>query len=110
MPPALAAQPVFNEYGFGGYLIFAHVRPFIDGRADMYGGPFLRQYAAITRPGKAAMETTFQSFGISWTLLSPTNPAVVVLDLLPEWCRVYADNVAVVHARCDALKELGQGT
>ena len=44
VPPDLAAQPVFNEYGFGGYLIHAGLRPFVDGRADMYGTPFMHEY------------------------------------------------------------------
>lgn len=98
VPPALAAQPVFNDYAFGGYLIFSHVRPFIDGRADMYGGAFMRQYMSIISPEKAAMEATFRDYGIRWTILLAANPAVGLLDALPHWCRVYADDVAVVHA------------
>ena len=99
VPPAFAQSPVFNEYDFGGFLIFAHVRPFIDGRADMYGSAFLREYEAVTRPDKAALEHVFAREHIAWTLLSPTNPAVALLDALPQWCRVYADTVAVVHAK-----------
>ncbi|HXI99594.1 MAG TPA: hypothetical protein VNH44_00130 [Micropepsaceae bacterium] len=100
VPPALTAQPVFNDYFFGGYLIFVHIRPFIDGRADMYGSAFLRQYLTITRPDKVALETAFRTYGIGWTILMPSNPAVGLLDALPHWCRLYADGVAVVHARC----------
>ena len=37
MPPALAAEPLRNTYNFGSYLIFSHIRPFIGGRANMYG-------------------------------------------------------------------------
>ena len=33
VPPALARQHMLNEYGFGGFLIFNGLRPFIDGRA-----------------------------------------------------------------------------
>ena len=29
--------PILNDYGFGGYLAFAGVPPFIDGRAELYG-------------------------------------------------------------------------
>ena len=98
VPPALAAQPVFNEYNFGGYLIFNHLRPFIDGRADMYGDAFMRLYLSATLPEKAALETAFSDYGIRWTILAPGNPAVGLLDALPHWCRLYADDVAVVHA------------
>jgi hypothetical protein len=32
-PLELRDKPVLNDYDFGGYLIFAKVRPFVDGRA-----------------------------------------------------------------------------
>ena len=47
VPPALRGEPVLNGYGFGGYLIGAGVRPFVDGRADMYGDAFLDLYGKI---------------------------------------------------------------
>ncbi len=97
VPAALAAQPVFNGYSFGGYLIYAHVRPLIDGRADMYGSPFLHEYMAMAA-STAALEKAFQTYRIRWTLLSPASPAVALLDSMPGWCRLYADKVAVVHA------------
>jgi hypothetical protein len=99
VPPSLAAQPVFNDYGFGGYLIFSNVQPFIDGRADMYGDNFLRLYFSITHPDKAALEQTFQRYGVRWTILAPANPAVALLDALPDWCRLYDDQFAVVHVK-----------
>ena len=98
VPPALAAQPVFNDYAFGGYLIFAHVRPFIDGRMDMYGDAFMRQYLSATQPEKAALDKAFRDYGVRWTILALDNPAIGLLDALPHWCRLYADDVAVVHA------------
>jgi len=98
VPAALAAQPVFNEYSFGGYLIYAGIRPFIDGRADLYGPAFMQDYAAATAPNRAALERVLQTYGVRWTLLSPQNPAVELLDLMPHWCRLYGDEIAVVHA------------
>jgi hypothetical protein len=50
VPPELRAKPVLNDYGFGGYLIWSGVRPFIDGRADTYGGPCSGSTASL-RPG-----------------------------------------------------------
>jgi hypothetical protein len=32
-------------------------------------------------------------------LISPNWPAVVLLDHLPGWRRLYADDIAVVHVR-----------
>jgi hypothetical protein len=37
----------------------------------------------------------------TWTLLLPNRPAVVLLDHLPGWRRLYADDVAAVHVRED---------
>ncbi len=100
VPADLRAVPVLNDYGFGGYLIFSHVRPFIDGRADLFGGAFLRQYAALTRPDRAVLLDVLRRYGIGWTILAPGDPAVGVMDGLPGWCRLYADHVAVVHTGC----------
>ena len=98
VPPALAAKPVFNNYNFGGYLIFAHVRPFIDGRADMYGDAFMHQYLAASVPEKNTLEMVFRDYGVRWTILTPDSPVVALLDAMPQWCRLYANDVAVVHA------------
>ena len=38
-------------------------------------------------------------YGIAWTLIAPERPAAVLLDHLPGWRRLYADDVAVVHVR-----------
>lgn len=100
VPPALAAQPVFNEYGFGGFLIHAGVRPFVDGRADMYGSDFMHRYWAVQAPDKAALDKAIAEYGIRWTLLPPGSPVVQLLDLMPGWCRLYADDRAVVHQAC----------
>lgn len=45
---------LFNEYSAGGYLIFAlfpERKVFIDGRADVYGDPFLREYMELYTGG-----------------------------------------------------------
>jgi hypothetical protein len=102
VPLALARQPMFNEYGFGGYLIFKGVRPFIDGRADMYGDPFMHLYAAMARPDRAVLVRELETRHITWTILRPSNPAVAVMDGLPGWRRLHTDRFSVVHVRRDA--------
>ncbi len=98
VPPALRAQPVFNEYGMGGYLIFEGVKPFIDGRADMYGDRFVSDYfAADSDPER--LEQTLAAHKVTWTILDPRSPAIAVLDALPGWKRLYNDKVAVVHVK-----------
>jgi hypothetical protein len=99
VPASLRAQPVLNEYGFGGYLIFNGVRPFIDSRAELYGDEFLQQYARIIRPDSAAVNLAIRANGIRWTILGAHSPAVFVMDAMAGWHRLYSDNFAVVHVR-----------
>jgi hypothetical protein len=102
VPPALARQPVFNDYGMGGYLIFQGVRPFIDGRTDMYGDDFTNAYLRATEPNLAAFDKLLARWNVRWTLLSADDSLVQVMDRRPGWRRLYADRFAVVHVREDA--------
>ena len=97
VPAALRAKPVLNEYGFGGYLIFMGVRPFIDGRADMYGDAFTARYARIAGGNQAALDAAIRQYHIAWTIMPPDNPVVSELDHETGWRRLYADKYAVVQ-------------
>jgi hypothetical protein len=87
---------VFNDYDVGGYLIFAGVAPFIDGRLDMYGEPLLRRFNALDD-----LPRLFADYDIGWTLFHPADPHVAALDRLPDWRRLHSDDTAVVHVRTD---------
>lgn len=91
--------PVLNSYNFGGYLIYRGIPVFIDGRADMYGDDFVKQYVtAVSASESDALPALLAKFKVQWTLLEPGMPAVALLDRLPGWRRVYTDDAAVVHA------------
>jgi hypothetical protein len=97
---AAEAGPLLNDYGFGGYLIYAGMRPFIDGRTELYGGPFTaRHHRAVSLQDLADFLRLLDEYRIGATLLAPTTPAVALLDRLPAWERIYADDIAVVHRR-----------
>lgn len=101
---------VLNSYGLGGYLIFKGVPVFIDGRGDMYGDAFMTETAdamALQKPN--GLEALLAKYNIGWTLLGPGTPAIEVLDRLPEWTRVFADSVSVVHVRRDLLEKARGG-
>lgn len=98
VPREIARTPVLNEYGFGGYLVFVGIKPFIDSRAELYGDAFLANYARIVSPEPAALEATLRKYHVGWTLLTPASPATAMMDLMPGWRRIYADKIAVVHA------------
>ncbi len=99
VPPELRAKPVLNDYGFGGYLIFEHVRPFIDGRAEFYGDAMMGLYSRLQAGDAAAVETTLKRYDIAWTIFAPDSRMVAILDHEPGWRRLYADGTAVIHVR-----------
>jgi len=103
VPAQLLTQPVFNEYAFGGYLIFKGVKPYIDGRADMYGDGWVSEYLAIAGGAQPDVDKAFKRWNIAWTILSPREPLTHMLDNRPGWRRIYADSFAVVQVRADAL-------
>jgi hypothetical protein len=104
VPPELRAKPVLNDYAFGGYLIFEHVRPFIDGRAELYGDAMMSLYSRLQAGDDADVESALKRYGIVWTIFAPGNRIVAALDREPGWRRLYADTTAIVHVR-DAAPE-----
>jgi hypothetical protein len=92
--------PVLNSYDFGGYLIDRGVPVFIDGRGDMYGDVFIeRSVKAVQLHEPKVLAKLVDEYHIGWTMLQPGTPAIALLDTLPDWRRIYADDNAVVHMR-----------
>ena len=102
-------RPVLNSYAFGGYLIWAHVRPFIDGRADMFGDEFLALYGRLTAPDPAALDDVLAHYAIAWTIFPRGAGVAAIMDREPGWRRLYADSFAVVHVRDDAPAQPAAG-
>jgi hypothetical protein len=105
VPPELRRKPVLNDYAFGGYLIFDHVRPFIDARVELYGDPMMSLYDKLRGGDREAVESALKRYDIAWTIFAPDKRIVGVLDQEPGWRRLYADATAVVHVR-DAAPEI----
>jgi hypothetical protein len=92
--------PVFNDYAMGGYLIYAGIPPFIDGRGEIFGRALMLRHArAIHLQDPPDFLRLLDDYRINATLLAPGTPAAALLDLLPQWQRVYTDDNAVVHKR-----------
>jgi hypothetical protein len=93
-------SPVLNSFEFGGFLIRHDVPVFIDGRADFYGQEFMSDYLDAVRLAKpGALESLLDRYAIGWTMLQTGTPAALLLDRLPGWERIHADETAVVHRR-----------
>lgn len=91
---------VLNSSEFAGYLIFDGIAPFIDARGDMYGDEFFFDYQnALQLKDPELLPKLLERYRVDWTLLRPGVPAVALLDRLPGWKRLYADDTAVVHVR-----------
>ena len=103
VPPSLRAQPVLNEYGLGGQLIFAGIRPFIDGRADLYGDAFLTRYVRVTSGDRSALDRALSEYGIVWTVFPASHTMIAVMDEKPGWRRLVDTNGTIIHVREDRL-------
>ena len=101
IPPSLRGQPLFNGYSFGGPLILAGIRPYIDGRADMYGDAFVLDYSRMLDGDMGRFDAVVRQYGIRWTMLPAGSTLARALDSSPEWKRTYVDRVGVIHVRRD---------
>jgi hypothetical protein len=102
-------RPVLNEYDLGGYLVYAGIAPFIDGRTELYGEEFyMRWERAVTLQDVGDLLQLLDQYGIGATLLKPSTPAVTLLDRLPGWERIHADATAVLHRRTPSVPVLHQ--
>jgi len=101
VPAELRSQPVFNEYSLGGPLILAGIRPYIDGRSEMYGDDFMRDYDAIVRGDWPRFDRAVKRFDIRWAVLPAGLALTTEVDRSAEWRRIYADPVGAIYVRKD---------
>lgn len=94
----LIHRRIFNLYDWGGYLIFNGVPVFIDGRADMYGDDFFRNYLRIQNrePGWQELLKE-QKIEI---VLFPFDAALSEsLKSSSEWKVIYSDEISIIFER-----------
>ncbi len=99
VPLAVAAAPMLNSYQFGGYLALRGLRPFVDGRLELFGDRFIDDFRALSQPGENRLAQAVDRYGIGWALLAVGDPLVGRFEGLEGWRRQYADEVAVVFVR-----------
>jgi hypothetical protein len=91
--------PLFNNYAFGGYLVWSDQKVFVDGRSDPYErGGALSDYLYISQMKSGAM-SVLGSYGIRACLLQRDEPLAMFLSASPEWQRVTTDEVATLFVR-----------
>jgi hypothetical protein len=94
---------IFNQYGWGGYMEWnaPDLKPFIDGRADIfvYNGTF-EDYAKAT-----LIQAPFEildKYRIDYVLLPPDQALTYLIEHSPAWRPIYTDKVAVLFERTPA--------
>jgi hypothetical protein len=100
IPAELKSQPVFNGYSFGGPLILAGIRPYIDGRGEIYGDEFVLDYVKITEGDIDRFDRAVKRYDIRWTMLPVSSERLIrELESSGKWQRIYADRVGVIDVR-----------
>jgi hypothetical protein len=92
--------PVFNDYSFGGFLIFKGIKPFIDSRAELYlGGLFEQTREAELGESSAAFLSLLDEYHVTWALLAHDSEGAKKLRSSKEWIEEYEDDTARVFVR-----------
>ena len=100
VPPQLRSQPVLNGYSMGGPLILSGIRPYIDGRGDMYGDVLVLDYQRILDGDPSALDQAVRQWNIRWAILpNRSTNLIALLDRTPGWRRIYKDQVGVIYVR-----------
>jgi hypothetical protein len=95
------AGPVYNTYGFGGYLLWSGQKVFIDGRGDLYErGGVLQDYVHISnlKPGAMAV---LNNYHVRACLLERDEPTAALLSASAKWKRVYFDKTSALFLNID---------
>lgn len=92
--------PVFNEFAWGGYLLYAWPEQpvFIDGQTDFYGVDLTREYVAI-RGAEAGWRERMAGRGVRLVLLPPDAPLVAELTGEGDWRVVDSNGTATLLVR-----------
>lgn len=91
-------QPIFNEYVWGGYLIWRlapDYRVYIDGRADIFGGKMVEEFLQIN-DGKPRWRELLQQHGTQTVLVKRDSAIASLLGNDSRWQKVFEDNQAVI--------------
>ncbi|HHT9126465.1 MAG TPA: hypothetical protein ACFYD6_11700 [Candidatus Brocadiia bacterium] len=92
---------MFNEFAWGGYLIYRLYpgqKVFIDGRADMYGEPFVKDYLEVIRAG-TNWASVLEKNDINWATIPTSSPIAAVLRADNRWKHIYKDDTATIFIR-----------
>jgi hypothetical protein len=90
---------IFAYYDWGGYAIwrlYPQYRVFVDGRADLYGDNFLKEFQSTVQLHTQDWQATFRNWGVEAVLIPPNSPLAQALTLDPAWISPYHDARSVL--------------
>ena len=99
VPPQLRSQPVLNGYSMGGPLILSGIRPYVDGRGDMYGDALVVDYARIAEGDPEAFDAAVRRWNIRWAILPKESKLIPLLERSPDWKLLRRDGVGAIYVR-----------
>lgn len=90
----------YNDYGWGGYLIWRGLPVFVDGRADVYGDEFLFYYLQAYDV-HSGWRQPLDDFAVTYALLHKGSALATLLHESEGWEETYVDSLAVVFERTE---------
>lgn len=90
---------VYNDYDFGGYLVYRGIPVFVDGRADLYlETPVFRDVVEVASAARPAGEV-LDAYGCKAALVRRASVEDRWLASEPSWRLVWADDLSSVYLR-----------
>jgi hypothetical protein len=91
---------VLNGYSMGGPLILSGIRPYIDGRGDMYGDELVVGFSKIAKGDAKVFADAVQRWNIRWAIVPNDSKGLVkLLESTPGWRRIRQDKVGAIYVR-----------
>jgi len=97
------SQPIFNEYTWGGYLIwrlYPNYHVYIDGRADVFGEKLVAEFIHVN-DGKPRWRELLQQYGAQTVLVKSDSAIASLLAEDSGWQKVFEDKQAIILVRKD---------
>jgi hypothetical protein len=96
---AKPAQPMFNTYNWGGYLLFAapDYKVFVDGRTDLYDDQILNKWR-LAMLGEN-WQQVFSEYDIKLVVIEKDSTLAKILAAQPGWKLGYSDEKVVVYEK-----------
>ena len=94
----LTEQRLYNEYDFGGYLIFRNIKTFIDGRSDqLFLQGFTDHLFDLLEHRPRQFVPFLAEHGVTLALVAPGSTESQELAASSKWENIYADKLAELY-------------